>query len=308
MSNDTIKPLFNVVAIIGIGLIGSSIARAIKKYGLASKVYGYAKTDSTRNTAKKLGYMDEIYDNAIETVKDADLTILCIPVGANLSVIMHIGEHLKPGSVLTDVGSVKGSVIKDIVPHISKEIIFIPGHPIAGTEFSGPESGFAEIFQKKWCILTPSDNCIKVKLDLLIRFWESCGMFVDVMSAEHHDLVLAITSHVPHLIAYNIVGTASDLEKVTRSEVTKYAAGGFRDFTRIASSDPVMWRDIFLNNKEAVLEMLGRFVEDLTALQKAIRWSEGDKLEELFLKTREIRKSIILKENETDNLNEENKV
>ncbi len=301
MSNNTKKPLFDVVAIIGIGLIGSSIARAIKKYGLADKVYGYAKTDSTRNTAKKLGYMDEIYDNALETVKDADLTILCTPVGANLSIIMQIGEHLKSGSILTDVGSVKGSVIRDILPHISEDITFIPGHPIAGTEFSGPESGFAELFQKKWCVLTPLDNCIEAKLNLLINFWQSCGMLVDVMSAEHHDLVLAITSHVPHLIAYNIVGTAADLEKVTRSEVTKYAAGGFRDFTRIASSDPIMWRDIFLNNKDAVLEMLGRFVEDLTALQKAIRWSDGDKLEELFVKTREIRKSIILKEDETNN-------
>ena len=207
MSNNTKKPLFDVVAIIGIGLIGSSIARAIKKYGLADKVYGYAKTDSTRNTAKKLGYMDEIYDNAIETVKDADLTILCTPVGANLSIIIQIGEHLKSGSILTDVGSVKGSVIRDILPHISEDITFIPGHPIAGTEFSGPESGFAELFQKKWCVLTPLDNCIEVKLNILIKFWQSCGMLVDVMSAEHHDLVLAITSHVPHLIAYNIVKT-----------------------------------------------------------------------------------------------------
>jgi cyclohexadieny/prephenate dehydrogenase len=226
-------------------------------------------------------------------VAGADLVVLCAPVGANAALAAEFGPALRPGAILTDVGSVKNAVFRDVGPHVAASVHFIPGHPIAGTEHSGPDSGFAELFFNRWCVLTPPEGADGDAVERLAGFWRACGMSVDLMSAEHHDLVLAITSHVPHLIAYNIVGTAADLEQVTQSEVVKYAAGGFRDFTRIAASDPVMWRDVFLNNREAVLEMLGRFVEDLTALQRSIRWGDGDSLEALFTRTRAIRRGII---------------
>ena len=296
MSKNENNIIFDKVAIIGIGLIGSSIARAIKKRNISNNISGYAKTNKTRQKVRELGYIDYVEDDLVSAVRDADLVILCIPVGSNREILKEISSSLKKGSILTDVGSVKSEVINQVSDIIPQGISFIPGHPIAGTEFSGPESGFAELLEDKWCILTPYGDFKRKDLNKVISFWEGIGMLVDIMEPEQHDLVLAITSHIPHLIAYNIVGTATDLEKVTKKEVTKYAAGGFRDFTRIASSDPIMWRDIFLNNKEAVLEMLGRFTEDLADLQKAIRWQDGKRLEELFTKTRKIRKGIMKEE------------
>jgi cyclohexadieny/prephenate dehydrogenase len=290
--------IFDKVAIIGIGLIGSSIAKAIKKTQISNNISGYAKTHKTRQKVRELGYIDCVENDLVSAIKDADLIILCVPVGSNREILQEISSSLKKGSILTDVGSVKAEVIHQISDLIPHGVSFIPGHPIAGTEFSGPESGFAELLEDKWCILTPYGDFDKNSLNKVKSFWERIGMLVDIMEAEQHDLILAITSHIPHLIAYNIVGTATDLEKVTKKQVTQYAAGGFRDFTRIASSDPIMWRDVFLNNKEAVLEMLGRFMEDLTDLQKAIRWKDGKKLEELFTKTRKIRQGIIKEEKE----------
>ena len=296
MSKNENNIIFDKVAIIGIGLIGSSIAKAIKKRKISNNISGYAKTNKTRQKVRELGYIDYVKDDLVSAVTDADLIILCVPVGSNREILKEISSSLKKGSILTDVGSVKSEVINQVSDIIPQGISFIPGHPIAGTEFSGPESGFAELIEDKWCILTPYGDFKREDLNKVISFWEGIGMLVDIMEPEQHDLVLAITSHIPHLIAYNIVGTATDLEKVTKKEVTKYAAGGFRDFTRIASSDPIMWRDIFLNNKEAVLEMLGRFTEDLADLQKAIRWQDGKRLEELFTKTRRIREGIIKEE------------
>jgi|TARA_B100001093_G_scaffold110267_1_gene102530 cyclohexadieny/prephenate dehydrogenase len=296
MSKNENNVIFDKVAIIGIGLIGSSIAKAIKKRKISNNISGYAKTNKTRQKVRELGYIDYVEDDLVSAVTDADLIILCVPVGSNRQILKEISSSLKKGSILTDVGSVKSEVINQVSDIIPQGVSFIPGHPIAGTEFSGPESGFAELIEDKWCILTPYGDFKRKDLNKVISFWEGIGMLVDIMEPEQHDLVLAITSHIPHLIAYNIVGTATDLEKVTKKEVTKYAAGGFRDFTRIASSDPIMWRDIFLNNKEAVLEMLGRFTEDLADLQKAIRWQDGKRLEELFTKTRKIREGIIKEE------------
>jgi len=226
-------------------------------------------------------------------VEGADLVILCSPVGTYGALAQEIAPHLKPGAILTDVGSVKGAVVRDVLPHVPKGVHFIPGHPIAGTEQSGPEAGFAELFINRWCIITPLPGAERQAVEKLAAFWRACGSNVEMMTPEHHDLVLAITSHLPHLIAYNIVSTAADLEEVTSSEVIKYSAGGFRDFTRIAASDPTMWRDVFLNNKDAVLEMLGRFSEDLSALQRAIRWGDGDTLFDVFTRSRQIRRSII---------------
>jgi cyclohexadieny/prephenate dehydrogenase len=286
-------PMFGRVALIGLGLIGSSLAHAMRRGKVAQHIAGHAKSSATRMTAQRLALADSIFDTAAEAVKDADLVVLCVPVGVYGRVAEEIGGQLKPGTILTDVGSVKEAVLRDVSPHVPPGVHFIPGHPIAGTEQSGPLSGFAELFDGRWCILTPPKGSDKTKLALLEAFWRACGSNVEVMDAEHHDLVLAITSHLPHLIAYNIVGTAADLEQVTKSEVIKYSAGGFRDFTRIAASDPVMWRDVFINNKEAVLEMLGRFSEDLSALQRAIRWSDGETLISLFTRAREIRRGII---------------
>ena len=284
---------FKRVALIGLGLIGSSISHAMRRAGMASTIVGNAKTEATRATALRLGLVEQVFEDPADAVKGADLVILCVPVGVCGEIARRIGPHLSPGAILTDVGSVKAAVIRDVAPHVPEGVHFVPGHPIAGTEHSGPEAGFAELFDNRWCILTPTKDTDPEAVKRLQRFWEELGSNVEIMTAEHHDLVLAITSHVPHLIAYNIVNTAAHLERVTDSEVIKFSAGGFRDFTRIASSDPTMWRDVFLNNKEAVLEMLGRFTEDLTALQRAIRYGEGDKLFEVFSAARAIRRGII---------------
>lgn len=284
---------FDKVALIGIGLIGSSISHAMRRAGLARTIVGYAKTEATRATALRLGLIETACATAAEAVAGADLVILCVPVGACGPVAAEIGPHLAQGAILTDVGSVKGAIVRDVAPHVPAGVHFVPGHPIAGTEHSGPEAGFAELFDGRWCILTPPPGADAAAVDRLRATWAAMGSNVEIMGAEHHDLVLAITSHVPHLIAFNIVNTAAHLERVTDSEVIKFSAGGFRDFTRIAASDPTMWRDVFLNNKEAVLEMLGRFSEDLINLQRAIRYGDGDELFETFARARAVRKSII---------------
>ncbi|NJM35740.1 MAG: prephenate/arogenate dehydrogenase family protein [Rhodomicrobium sp.] len=285
--------MFGQVTLIGLGLIGSSLCHAIRRGGLAARITGAAKSEATLKTAERLKLCDAIFADPAEAAKGADLVILCTPVGSFGAIAKAIQPVLKPGAILSDAGSVKTAVVRDVAPFLPEGVHFIPGHPIAGTEHSGPESGFAELFDGRWCILTPPEGTGPEAVEKLKAFWEACGSMVEIMTPEHHDLVLAITSHVPHLIAYNIVGTASDLEKVTEKEVVKFSAGGFRDFTRIASSDPTMWRDVFLNNKEAVLEMLGRFVEDLTSMQRAIRWGDGDALFERFSRTRAIRRGII---------------
>jgi cyclohexadieny/prephenate dehydrogenase len=281
------------LCIIGAGLIGGSIARSVQKRGLARHVTVYDASESVRERVRELGFADAVPDAIADAVKGADIVILCVPVGACGAVASQIGSHLKAGAIISDTGSVKGAVVKAVQSHLGADVHFIPAHPVAGTEYSGPDSGFDGLFDNRWCILTPFENTDATALKNLTTLWEKMGANVETMTAEHHDLVLAITSHVPHLIAYNIVGTAADLEQVTQSEVIKFSAGGFRDFTRIASSDPTMWRDIFLNNKAAVLEVLGRFTEDLIALQRAIRWDEDEKLFDLFTRTRTIRRSII---------------
>ncbi|MCB1487799.1 MAG: prephenate/arogenate dehydrogenase family protein [Bauldia sp.] len=295
----TDKPVFARLALIGIGLIGASIALAARKTGAAGHIAIYSRTEKTLRRAEELGLGDSYHSDPAEAVKDADCVILCIPVGASGEATKAIASSLKPGAIISDVGSVKASVIAQMAPFVPEGVHFVPAHPVAGTEYSGPDAGFAELFENRWCILTPPPGTDPDAVDTLAEFWSRIGANVETMGAEHHDLVLAITSHVPHLIAYNIVGTAEDLETVTQSEVMKFSAGGFRDFTRIAASDPTMWRDIFLNNKEAVLEMLGRFTEDLIALQRLIRYGEGDKLYDLFARTREIRRGIIAAGQET---------
>ncbi len=287
------SPLFQRLALIGLGLIGSSVARRVKRDGLAGSVVGCARTEKTRDRAMELGIVDGVCADPVEAVAGADLVMLCTPVGTFGAIAEAIAPALEQGAILTDAGSVKGVVVRDVQPHVPPGVHFIPGHPVSGTEFSGPDSGFAELFDDRWCILTPPEGVDEGAVDRLAEFWRRAGSRVERMDAAHHDIVLAITSHIPHLIAYNIVGTAHDLETVTESEVIKYAAGGFRDFTRIAASDPIMWRDVFLSNSEAVLEVLGRFTEDLAALQRAIRWGDGDALEDLFRRTREIRRGII---------------
>jgi len=287
------SPLFGRVALIGIGLIGSSLARAMRQHKLAGHIAGHAKSERTRNKAVELGLVDSIHADPAAAVASADLTVVCTPLGAYAAIGAAIGPHLKPGSTLTDVGSVKQAVIRDLGPQVPEHVHFIPGHPVAGTEHSGPESGFAELFQGRWCILTPPAGTDAAAVERLAELWRRCGSMLEIMEAAHHDQVLAITSHLPHLIAYCIVGTVTGVEEATQKEVIKFSASGFRDFTRIAASDPIMWRDIFLNNREAILEMLGRFSEDLAALQRNIRWGEGDKLEDLFTRTRSIRRGII---------------
>jgi cyclohexadieny/prephenate dehydrogenase len=287
------KPVFDTVALIGIGLIGSSISHAMRRAGLARRIVGHARTEATRATALRIGLIDSAHATAAEAVQEADLVILCVPVGACVRVAEEIGAHLKPGAILTDVGSVKGVLVREVGPLVPEGVHFVPGHPIAGTEHSGPESGFAELFDNRWCILTPPEGTDPAATEKLRMFWEGLGSNVEVMDADHHDMVLAITSHVPHLIAFNIVNTASHLERVTDSEVIKFSAGGFRDFTRIAASDPTMWRDVFLNNRDAVLEMLARFTEDLIHLQRSIRYGDGETLFELFTEARRTRRGII---------------
>jgi cyclohexadieny/prephenate dehydrogenase len=286
-------PSFERLALIGSGLIGSSIAHAARACGAARRIVATARSAATRARVSELGFADDVADSNAEAVRGADLVIVCVPVGSSGAVAEEIAPHLLPGAIVSDVGSVKSFVIAAMAPHLPGHIHFVPAHPVAGTENSGPESGFAELFVNRWCILTPPPETDATAVDRLARFWGALGANVEVMSAEHHDLVLAITSHVPHLIAYTIVGTADDLETVTRSEVIKFSAGGFRDFTRIAASDPIMWRDIFLSNREAVLEMLGRFNEDLSTLSRAIRWADGETLSELFKRTRAIRRGIV---------------
>ncbi len=287
------EKLFDTVALIGLGLMGASISLAMQRRGLAGRITGHARSRATRERALELGLVTDVFDEPEQAVAGADLVILCAPVGVLGPLTETIAPALKKGAILTDVGSVKAAVIRDMAPHVPDGVHFIPSHPVAGSEKSGPDAGFAELFDGRWCVMTPLPNSDPAQVECLKDFWRQCGSHVEIMNAEHHDLVLAITSHLPHLIAYNIVGTAADMEAVTKSEVIKFAAGGFRDFTRIAASDPVMWRDVFLNNREAVLEMLGRFTEDLTALQRAIRWGDGDTLFNLFSRTRDIRRSII---------------
>jgi cyclohexadieny/prephenate dehydrogenase len=284
---------FEKIAIIGLGLIGSSIAHAARRGQLADEIVGFDASADVRMRAAALNFCDAVADDAATAVAGAGLVILCVPVGACGPVTQEIAPHLEPGVILSDVGSVKGAVIRDVTPHLPAGVHFIPAHPIAGTEFSGPEAGFASLFDNRWAILTPPPGADADAVARLKAFWQGLGSNVDAMDPSHHDLVLAITSHLPHLIAYNIVGTAHDLETVTEGEVIKYSAGGFRDFTRIAASDPTMWRDVFLNNKDAVLEVLGRFNEDLAVLQRAIRNGDGDRLFEFFTRTRAIRRAII---------------
>ena len=288
------EKVYDRVALIGLGLIASSMFWAMKRDGqLVGEVAGFARTEATRETARRIGLCDVVCDSAIEAVKDADLVVLCVPVGAMGPVMEEIAPHLKPGCTITDVGSVKGDVIRTVTPHLPGGVFFVPGHPLAGTEHSGPESGFAELFDNRWTLLVPVEGVPEAEIARLRAFWERLGANVDLMDADHHDLVLAVTSHTPHLIAYTMVGVADDLRRVTDSEVIKYSAAGFRDFTRIAASDPTMWRDVFLTNKDATLEILGRFTEELFALQRAIRTGDGDHLHAYFTRTRAIRRGII---------------
>ncbi len=284
---------FDRIALIGIGLIGSSIARDVRALGLARDVVISTRSTDTLKRAEELELGTHYEPSAAEAVRDADLVIVSVPVGASGAVAEQIAANLKPGAIVTDVGSTKASVIAQMAPHMPRHVHFIPGHPLAGTEKSGPDAGFAGLFKDRWCIFTPLPDTDQVALDRLKAFWTALGSRIDEMDPQHHDKVLAIVSHLPHIIAYNIVGTADDLETVTESEVIKYSASGFRDFTRLAASDPTMWRDVCLHNKDAILEMLARFSEDLAYLQRAIRWGEGDKLFELFTRTRAIRRSIV---------------
>jgi cyclohexadieny/prephenate dehydrogenase len=286
-------PAFQRVALIGLGLIGSSLARALKRGNLAAEIIGTARSEATRAKALELGFIDRAEAHPATAVIGADLIVLAAPVGANGVLAEAIGPVLAPGAIVTDVGSVKQAVIDVVGPHLPEGVHLVPAHPVAGTEESGPEAGFAELFDDRWCILTPPPSADAAAVQRVTALWRAIGSQVDIMEAGHHDMVLAITSHLPHLIAYTIVGTATELENTLQQEVIKFAAGGFRDFTRIAASDPEMWRDIFLANKDAVLEMLGRFDEDLTALQRAIRYDDGQALEDWFTRTRTIRRSIV---------------
>ncbi|MDE3240499.1 MAG: prephenate/arogenate dehydrogenase family protein [Paracoccaceae bacterium] len=284
---------YEKVALIGLGLIASSMAHAMRAGGLATTIAGHAKTADTRATALEIGLCDTVHDTAAEAVRDADLVVLAVPVGAMGEIAAEIAPHLRAGATVTDVGSVKQAVIDAVAPHLPAGVHFIPGHPIAGTEYSGPRSGFATLFQNRWWLLTPLAQADLAAVAKLRAFLEQMGAKVDEMDAPHHDLVLAVTSHTPHLIAYTMVGVADDLRRVTDSEVIKYSAAGFRDFTRIAASDPTMWRDVFLTNKDATLEILGRFTEELFALQRAIRTGDGQHLFDYFTRTRAIRRGII---------------
>jgi cyclohexadieny/prephenate dehydrogenase len=300
-------PLFDRVAIIGIGLIGSSLARALRANELAGHVACFDASAEARATTERLGFLDSVHDTLADAVAGADLVILAVPPGAFAAVGAELAPLLKSGTIVTDVGSTKRSVIEALAPVLPDGVALVPGHPIAGTEYSGPENGFADLFRQRWCILTPPPGTDRTAIDRVAEMWRRIGSDVEFMEADHHDRVLAITSHLPHLIAFTIVSTAADLEDqlganakpaegddvVTTAEVIRYSASGFRDFTRIAASDPVMWRDVFLNNKDAVLEMLGRFTEDLTALQRAIRWGDGDELQRVFTRTRDIRRGVV---------------
>ncbi len=286
-------PLFNRLALIGAGLIGSSIARAARAQNAVREIVATAQSAATRRRVAELGLADQVVEGNAAAVAGADLVIVCVPVGVCGAVAAEIGPHLSPGTIVSDVGSVKGAVVREMGPHLPKGIHFVPAHPVAGTEHSGPDAGFATLFVGRWCILTPPEGADTAAVERLAAFWSALGANVETMPAAHHDLVLAITSHLPHLIAYTIVGTADELAEVTRSEVLKFSAGGFRDFTRIAASDPTMWRDVFLANKDAVLEMLGTFNEDLSQLTRAIRRGDGEALFAHFTRTRAIRRGIV---------------
>mgnify|MGYP002630185464 FL=1 len=292
--------VYDRVALIGLGLIASSMVHAMRRAGLAGEIIGTARSAETRDIAREIGLCDRVVDTAAEAVEGADLVVLCVPVGAMGGVAAEIGPALKAGATVSDVGSVKQAVIDAVAPHLPSGVHFIPAHPLAGTEQSGPRSGFAELFDNRWCIIVPTGDADADAVARLRALWEGMGSFVDTMEPEHHDLVLAVTSHTPHLIAYTMVGVADDLSRVTDSEVIKYSAAGFRDFTRIAASDPTMWRDVFLNNKEATLEILGRFTEELFALQRAIRQGDGEMLHDYFTHTRAIRRGIIEAGQDTD--------
>ncbi|UWR27065.1 prephenate/arogenate dehydrogenase family protein [Sulfitobacter sp. S223] len=292
--------MYDRVALVGLGLIASSMFWAMKRAGLAKEVTGFARSAETREVAREIGLCDVVYDDIHDAVRDADLVVLCVPVGVMGKVMEQIAGSLKPGATVTDVGSVKGDVINNVMPHLPDGVHFIAGHPLAGTEHSGPRSGFAELFDNRWCLLVPPEGSDPEAIARLRSFWEGLGANVEEMDADHHDLVLAVTSHAPHLIAYTMVGVADDLRRVTDGEVIKYSAAGFRDFTRIAASDPTMWRDVFLTNKEATLEILGRFTEELFALQRAIRQGDGDHLFDYFTRTRAIRRGIIEAGQDTD--------
>ncbi len=292
--------IYDRVALIGLGLIASSMYWAMKRGGLVGEVTGFARSAETRAVAREIGLCDVVYDEITDAVRGADLVVLCVPVGVMGPVMAQIAGALTPGATVTDVGSVKRDVIANVAPHVPDGVHFIAGHPLAGTEHSGPRSGFAELFDNRWCLLVPTENADRAAVARLRALWEGMGSFVEEMDAEHHDLVLAVTSHAPHLIAYTMVGVADDLSRVTDGEVIKYSAAGFRDFTRIAASDPTMWRDVFLTNKDATLEILGRFTEELFALQRAIRQGDGPHLHEYFTRTRAIRRGIIDAGQDTD--------
>lgn len=294
------KQPYGRIALIGLGLIASSIFWAAKRARLNSQITGYARSVATRDTARRIGLCDVVCDSAVVAVKDADLVILCVPVGAMETVAAEIAPALKPGATVSDVGSVKRAVIDAVAPHLPVNVDFVPAHPLAGTEHSGPKAGFAELFDNRWCLLVPEPGAALAPVTRLDGFWQALGAKVQRMDPDHHDLVLAVTSHAPHLIAYTMVGVADDLSRVTDSEVVNYSAAGFRDFTRIAASDPTMWRDVFLSNKDATLEILGRFTEELFALQRAIRTGDGDHLHRYFTRTRSIRRGIIEAGQDTD--------
>ena len=293
------QPMFGRIALIGLGLIGSSLARAIKRHGIAGTLVACDASAGVIERVRALGLADHATTDAGEAVRDADLIVLCVPVGATGTVGAQIAALLKPGAIISDVGSVKAAVVAALTPVLPTHVHLIPAHPVAGTEYSGPDAGFATLFANRWCIVTPPEAADPGAVARVCAFWRAVGSNVETMTPAHHDLVLAITSHVPHLIAFNIVGTAAHMESVTQSEVIKFSAGGFRDFTRIAASDPTMWRDVFLHNKDAVLEMLGRFNEDLAALQRMIRWGDGEGLFDLFSRTRAIRRGLIEQGQET---------
>ncbi|MAM67594.1 MAG: hypothetical protein CMM12_02435 [Rhodospirillaceae bacterium] len=287
------QPLFDRVTLIGIGLIGSSIARVMRRDGLAGSIVACARSDATLNAVQRLKLADKVTKDAAEAARDADLVMICTPVSTYGVIAETIAHALKPGAIVTDVGSVKESAVAAVMPHLPDGVHFVPGHPIAGTENSGPEAGFDTLFEDRWFLITPPPGTDQAAIDKVSELWSRAGSQIDYLEPAHHDQVLAITSHLPHLIAYTIVGTATDLEDHIKSEVIKYSASGFRDFTRIAASDPVMWRDIFIENRDAVLEMLGRLSEDLAGLQRAIRVGDGNTLEELFRRTREIRRGVV---------------